>query len=63
MKASSEDGAKEILLHIKNGKTDGEIVEIIKKRYWKGYIREIYPEDAVTLNTSIMINLVKEELR
>ncbi len=62
MKASSEDGAKEILSHIKNGKSDEEIVEIIKKRYWKGYIRKIYPEDAVTLNTSIMIELVRKEL-
>ncbi|MBO5224200.1 MAG: MBL fold metallo-hydrolase [Clostridia bacterium] len=42
-----------------------EKTEIIKQyidRYWKGYIKDIYPIDAITLNTSIMVDLLEREL-
>ena len=62
MKKASEKVASDILASLKNGKIDGEIIADFKARYWHGYIKEIYPEDAVNLNTSIMINLIKKEL-
>lgn len=61
MKSSIQNSAKDFLESIENGLTDEEIVEKFKEKYWHGYIKEIYPEDAATLNTSIMIRLVRNE--
>jgi len=60
MKAASEQTAQEILDFFKNGKSDEEILRMIKNKFWHGYIKAIYPEDAVNLNTSIMIQLIKK---
>ena len=46
---------------LKNGKSDEEILRMIKNKFWHGYIKAIYPEDAVNLNTSIMIQLIKKD--
>lgn len=62
MKSAAQKLAQELLDGLKNGYSDEEILEQYKARYWLGYIKEIYPEDAVTLNTSIMIRLIKNEL-
>ena len=62
MKAVSQQLARELLDGLKQGCSEAEIIEQYKARYWRGYIREIYPEDAVQLNTSIMIRLIKNEL-
>ncbi|MBE6879305.1 MAG: MBL fold metallo-hydrolase [Ruminococcaceae bacterium] len=62
MKKASRKVADDILISLKNGKSDGEIIADFKARYWHGYIKEIYPEDAVNLNTSIMIGLIRKEL-
>ena len=62
MKSVAENTAESFLDSIKNGLSDEEIIEQFKEKYWHGYIREIYPEDAMTLNTSIMIRLIKNEL-
>ena len=62
MKKASEKVARDILHSLKNGKSDEEIITDFKTEYWHGYIKEIYPEDAVNLNTSIMINLIRKEL-
>ena len=61
MKSASEQTAQEILDCLKNGKSDEEILRMIKNKFWHGYIKAIYPEDAVNLNTSIMIQLIKED--
>ena len=50
---------KEMLL---NGSSDEEIYEYYKDKYYKGYVTEIYPPDAMKLNTGIMIDLIKREL-
>ncbi len=47
---------------IRAGKTDEEIVEDFKQRYWHAYIRDIYPVDAMTLNTTIMAGLIRREI-
>ena len=62
MKAASQDTAFELLDSIKKGLSDDEIIDQYKNKYWRGYIKEIYPEDAVNLNTSIMIRLIRNEL-
>lgn len=47
---------------IRAGKTAEDIVADFKERYWHGYIRDIYPIDAMTLNTTIMTGLIRREL-
>ena len=62
MKSAAQNTADHFLVSIKNGLSDDEIIEQYKQKYWHGYIKEIYPEDAMALNTSIMIRLIKNEL-
>ncbi|MGI5895287.1 MAG: MBL fold metallo-hydrolase [Candidatus Merdivicinus sp.] len=61
MKSASENAAQEIVEWKKSGKTDEEIIQFWKDRYWHGYIREIYPIDAFCLNTSITVSLICKE--
>lgn len=62
MKSSTQNAAQDLLESIKNGLSEEEIIEQFKEKYWHGYIKEIYPEDAANLNTSITICLIKNEL-
>ena len=62
MKSASENTAKSIIEHKKRGETDEEIIQNFKDTYWHGYIKEIYPIDAIELNTSITIDLICKEL-
>ena len=62
MKKASEKVARDILHSLENGRSDEEIIADFKAEYWRGYIKEIYPEDAVNLNTLIMIKLIRKEL-
>ena len=60
-KESAMENAKEISTKIKEGKTVEEITEWFKEKYYFGYTKEIYPKDAMELNTGIMIDLIKKE--
>lgn len=62
MKSASEKAAEDIKMRLMQNCGDDEIIRAFKDKYWHGYIKEIYPEDAVNLNTSIMIGLVRREL-
>ena len=62
MKSSLQNEALNILDSIKNGLSDEEILKQFKEKFWHGYIKEIYPEDAAELNTSITIRLIRNEL-
>ena len=62
MKSSAQNIAESFLDSIKSGLSDEDIIKQFKEKYWHGYIKEIYPEDAITLNTSIMLRLIKNEL-
>ena len=62
MKSATQNVAENFLDSIKEGLTDEEIVEDFKAKYWNGYIKEIYPEAAATLNASIMVRLLRTEL-
>lgn len=58
---SATSTAEEIVSMLKNNNTKEEIVEFFKKKFYFGYIKEIYPIDAMELNTGIMIDLLKRE--
>ena len=61
-KESAISTANEIVCMLKNDKTKNEILQYVKDRFYHGYIKTIYPIDAMELNTSIMINLIEKEL-
>ena len=46
---------------IRNGATDEELVEYFKSLYYHGHIQDIYPIDAMELNTGYMIKLIRRE--
>lgn len=62
MKDASLNTAEDIKQRLLNKETSEEIFEVYKDKYWRGYFREIYPVEAMKLNTSIMIKLVASEL-
>ncbi len=62
MKNAVENITQSILNRIKMGCSDEEIVQWLKNKFWCGHVREIYPEDAATLNNSIMVRLARKEL-
>lgn len=62
MKDASLNTAEDIKQRLLNKETPEEIFEVYKDKYWRGYFREIYPIEAMKLNTSIMIKLVASEL-
>ena len=61
MKNAAEKTAQDIVCWLNKGHDDKEIIELFKEQFWHGYIKEIYPEDAANLNTSIMINLIRQQ--
>jgi len=52
---------EEIVTMLKNKKSKEEIYHFFKNKFYHGYIKEIYPVDAMELNTGIMINLIEKE--
>ncbi len=59
---NATETANEIVKIISNGGTDQDAINFFMDKYYKGYAKEIYPIDAITLNTTIMVNLIKKEL-
>lgn len=59
---SAQATACEIVQMLKCGKSKEQICEYFKNKFYKGYIKEIYPIDAMKLNTGIMIDLLESEL-
>ena len=62
MKEASENYAAWLLERLKKGMTPEEIIKEFKDNFWHGYLKEIYPEAALNLNASIMIELIRKEL-
>ena len=54
--------AEKISQMIKSGSTDDEILEYVSNKFYNEYTKTIYPQDAMELNTRIMIDLIKREL-
>ncbi|MBP3361519.1 MAG: MBL fold metallo-hydrolase [Clostridia bacterium] len=59
---SAELTAKEIADLLRSGAADEEAAEFFKNKFFHGLIKEIYPADALELNTSIMVKLIRKEL-
>ena len=59
---SARDTAKGILDILKKGGDVAQVIAYFKEKFYHGYVKEIYPVDAMELNTSIMANLIKKEL-
>lgn len=60
-KKTAEMTAEDFSARIKSGATDEELIEYFKSLYYHDYIRVIYPIDAIELNTSYMIKLIRKE--
>ena len=60
-KESAVTTANEITQLLKDGKSKEDIMQFFKNKFYYGYVREIYPVDAMELNTGIMIDLIKRE--
>lgn len=60
-KETSEYIAMEIVQMLKNGKSRQEAVEFYKDKFYHGYIKSIYPIDAMKLNTSLTVDLIARE--
>lgn len=60
-KISARETADEIIALLKAGKAKEEILEFFKDKFYKGYIKKVYPIDAMELNTNITIDLIKRE--
>ncbi len=59
---SARDTAKDILDILKRGGSDRDAVEYFRNKFYHGYVKEIYPVDAMELNTGIMVRLIENEL-
>jgi len=59
---NAEETAVRILQILKNGGTHEDALRYFKETFYRGGIPRIYPEDAMLLNTGIMIELIEKEL-
>jgi len=60
-KRSAIDTAAEIAAMLKAGRGKEEAVAYFKEKFYHGQVREIYPIDAMLLNTRIMVDLIEKE--
>lgn len=61
-KQSAVEVATDIVAKLKSGMEKDDIVKCFLDKFYHGYVKEIYPIDAITLNTNIMINLLEREM-
>lgn len=61
-KESAEDTFREIADLLRQGKSREDCVEYFKNKFYKGYIKTIYPIDAMLLNTGITVDLIAKEI-
>ncbi len=61
-KKSAQETFEEIANMLKAGKTKEECIKFFKEKFYKGYIKTIYPIDAMLLNTSITVDLIAKEI-
>ena len=59
---SAKETAQAIADILRKGGSKEEALAYFREKFYHGYIRTIYPVDAMELNTSIMINLIEKEL-
>lgn len=61
-KLGAIETANQIVEIIKNGGSREDAIEFFKDKYFKGYVKEVYPPDAMNLNTGITVDLLTREL-
>lgn len=59
---SAVDTAASIVHILKSGGSKEDAVQFFKDTFYHGYVCDIYPIDAMELNTNIMVNLIEKEL-
>ena len=59
---SAVQTAEEIVSLLKAGRTKPEIVQFFKQKFYHGYVKVIYPLDAMELNASITVDMIEKEL-
>lgn len=59
---ASRETAEKIVDILQEGGSEADAMQYIKDKFYHGYIQSIYPIDAMKLNTSIMIKLLKKEI-
>lgn len=62
IRPKTEEAVEFILERLKKGVSDPEIIEAFRLKYRHGGFVRTYPEEAMDLNTSIMIRLVRKEM-
>lgn len=60
-KESAIATAEEIKTMLVEGKSKAEVTEFFKNKFYHGYIKKIYPIDAMELNTGITVDLLSRE--
>lgn len=60
-KKTSRETADEIADILRDGGSRDDAVKYFKDKFYKGYIKEVYPKDAMDLNTGISVDLIKRE--
>lgn len=60
-KESAVNTSNEIAQMLKNGNDDSVCIDYFINKFYNKFINTIYPIDAITLNTSIMVNLIRKE--
>ncbi len=58
---SARTTAEEIAAILRAGQGSAAAEQFFLDKFYRGYLREIYPPDAIALNTSIMVKLIARE--
>ncbi len=61
-KTTAIETAKEIKDLLQKGASKDDAIQYFKNKFYHGYIKEIYPIEAMKLNTGITVDLIKKEL-
>ena len=59
---NATETADEIVKILKSGKSKEDAVNYFVSKFYKGKVKEIYPYDAMMLNTSITVDLIEKQL-
>ena len=59
---NATETADEIVKILKSGKSMEDAVNYFVSKFYKGKVKEIYPYDAMMLNTSITVDLIEKQL-
>ncbi len=59
---NAEETAEKIVEILQSDGAQEDAIQYFRNRYYRGNVPSIYPEDAMMLNTRIMVNLLQKEL-